>query len=143
VHPFCQNVDGDAELAVDTSLGSILEHCPRLEAFRLAGSLCSTRIIKQVIQGIKSSPDHPSSLRVLGLGPVGAGILWIDIAHGLGSTGVSAGLDRVVIAEDDLRVIPAGVRCVTLEKFDELRRKGVDVVFAEHQQVGELLWPVA
>ena len=69
--------------------------------------------------------------------------MWIDIAHVLGFTGVSAGLERVVITEDDLRVIPADVRCVTLEKFDELRRKGVDVVFAEHRKVGDLLWPAA
>jgi len=134
-----QNVDSDVGLTTDTSLGSFLENCPRLEAFRLSGSLCSTHIVKKVIQGMKPSPGHPSSLRVLGLGPVGVGILWCDVAHILGFTGVGVGLERVVIAEGDLRVIPADARCVTLEKFDELRRKGVDVVFADHQGVGDLL----
>lgn len=88
---------------------------------------------------MKPSSDHPSSLRVLGLGPIGVGILWNDIAHGLGFTGVSVGLERVVIAEGDLRVMSADARCVTLEKFNELRRKGIDVVSAEHRQVGDLL----
>ena len=91
--------------------------------------------MKQVIQGMKPTPGHPHSLRVLGLGPVGAGILWYDVAHVLGF----AGLDRVVIAEGDLGVIPVDARCVTFKKFDELRGKGVDVVFAEHQRVGDLL----
>jgi len=95
--------------------------------------------MKQVIQGMKPTSGYPPSLRVLGLGPVGAGILWYDITHVLGFTGVAAGLDRVVIAEGDLGVIPADARCVTLKKFDELRGKGVDVVFAEHRRVGDLL----
>jgi len=95
--------------------------------------------MKQIIQGMKPSPGRPSSLRVLGLGPVGVGILWCDIAHILGFTGVSAGLDMVVIAEGDVRAIPVDARCATLEKFDELRRKGVDVVFAEHRRVEDLL----
>lgn len=137
--PFSQNVDGDAGLAVDVGLGSILEHCPRLEAFRLSGSLCSTGIVKQIVQGMKPSLGHPSSLRVLGLGPVGPGILWNDLAHVLCFTGVSTGLEKVVIAEGDLRAIPADARCVTLEKFDDVRRKGIDVVFAEHRRVGDLL----
>jgi hypothetical protein len=124
---------------MDMSLGSVLEHCPQLEAFRLSGSLCSTHIMKQVIQGMKPAPGQPTSLRVLGLGPVGTGILWCDIAHSLDFTGVGAGLERVVIAEGDLGVIPADARCVTLEKFDELRSKGVGIVFAEHQRVGDLL----
>lgn len=124
---------------MDTSLGSVLEHCPRLEAFRLSGSLCSTHVMKQVIQSMNPTPGRPSSLRVLGLGPVGAGILWSDIAHVLNFTGVGAGLERVVIAEGDLGVIPADARCVTLKKFDELRGKSVDVVFAEHRRVGDLL----
>jgi len=134
----CQNVDIDVGLVVDTSLGSVLEHCPRLEALRLSGSLCSAHIMKQVIQGMKPALAHPSSLRVLGLGPVGAGILWYDIAHILGFAGVGAGLERVMIAEGDLRVIPTDARCVALEKFAELRNKGVDVVFAEHHRVGDL-----
>lgn len=96
--------------------------------------------MKTIIQGLKpSSPAHPRSLRVLGLGPVGTGILWWDVAHILVFTGVSAGLETVVIAEGDLRVIPADARCATLEKFDELRRRGVDVVFVDHQRVGDLL----
>jgi len=95
--------------------------------------------MKNVIQGMKPLPGHPSSLRVLGLGPVGVGILWHDVAHVLGFIGVGAGLERVVITEGDLKVIPANARCVTLEKFDELRRKGVDVVFTEHRGVGDLL----
>jgi hypothetical protein len=95
--------------------------------------------MKRVIQGMKSSPGRPSSLRALGLGPVGVGILWCDLAHILGFAGVSAGLDRVVIAEEDLRAIPADARWVTLEKFDELRRKGVGVVFAEHRRVEDLI----
>lgn len=132
--------DSDIGLTAGANPGSILEHCPRLEALRLSGSLCSTRIVKQAIQGMKpSSPVHLSSLRVLGLGPVGVGILWNDVAHILGFTGVSAGLERVVIAEGDLRRIPANARCATLEKFDELGRKGVGVVFAEHRRVGDLL----
>jgi len=123
---------------MDVDPCSVLEYCPRLEALRLSGSLCSTRIMKRIIQGMKPSPGCPSSLRVLGLGPVGTGILWCDVAHILGFAGVIAGLDRVVITEGDLRAIPADARCATLEKFDELRRKGVDVVFAEHRQVGDL-----
>ena len=95
--------------------------------------------MKQVIQGMKPSPGHSSSLRVLGLGPVGVGILWCDIAHVLGSNGVGVGSARVVIEEGDLRVIPADARFATLEKFDQLRSKGVDVVFAEHRRVGDLL----
>ncbi|KAF9644241.1 hypothetical protein BDM02DRAFT_3131881 [Thelephora ganbajun] len=134
-----QNVDSDVGLTIDTCLGSVLEHCPRLEALRLSGSLCSTHMMEQVIQGIKPISGHPPSLRVLGLGPVGAGILWNDVAHVLGFTGVGAGLERVVITEGDLRVIPVDARCVTLEKFDELRGKGVDVVISEHRRVGDLL----
>ena len=65
--------------------------------------------------------------------------MWNDIAHILGFTGVGVGLERVVIAESDLRAVSADARCATLEKFDELRRKGVYVVFAEHRQVGDLL----
>ena len=136
---FRQNVDNDIRPAMGTSLGSVLEHCPRLKAFRLSGSLCSTQIVKRVIQGMKPSPGRSSSLRVLGLGPAGVGILWNDIAHILGFTGVGVGLERVVIAESDLRAVSADARCATLEKFDELRRKGVYVVFAEHRQVGDLL----
>ena len=138
VHLY-QGDDNDVRLAMDSNPCSILEHCPRLEAFRLSGSLCSTHTMKKVIQGMKPSPGCPSSLRVLGLGPVGVGILWCDIAHILGFAGVSAGLDRVVIAEGDVRAIPADARCATLEKFDELRRKGVDVIFTEHQRVEDLL----
>ena len=95
--------------------------------------------MKQVIQGMKPTSGQPPSLRVLGLGPVGAGILWYDIAQVLGFAGAVAGLDRVVITEGDLGVIPADARCVTLKKFDELRGNGVDVVFAEHRRVGDLL----
>jgi len=133
-----QNVGTGAGLAVDAGLGSILEYCPRIEAFRLSGSLCSTPVMKRVIQGIKPAPGHPSSLRVLGLGPVGVGISWCDIAQVLSFTGVGAGLERVVIAEGDLRVVPADALNVTLEKFDELS-KGVDVVLAEHRRVEDLL----
>lgn len=125
---------------MDVSSSSFLEHCPRLEALRLSGSLCSTRAVKTIIQGLKpSSSAHPRSLRVLGLGPVGTGVLWWDVAHILVFTGANAGLETVVIAEGDLRVIPADARCATLEKFDELRRTGVDVVFADHRRVGDLL----
>lgn len=94
--------------------------------------------MKQIIQGTKSAPEHPSSLRVLGLGPVGVGIL-CDIAPVLNLAGLGTGLERVVIAEGDLRVAPEDARCVTLKKFDELRGKGVDVVFAEHRGVEDLL----
>lgn len=132
---YCQNVDG---LTMDTSLGSVLEHCPRLEALRLSGSLCSAETINQVIQGIKPAPGNPISLSVLGLGPVGAGVSWSDVSHALSLVTLDAGLQRVVIAEDVLRVIPADVRYLTLEKFTELRNTGLDVVFAKHQRVGDL-----
>lgn len=121
------------------SLGSIPEHCPRLEALRLSGSLCSAEIMKQVIQSINSSPGHPSPLRVLGLGPVGAEVLWSDVSHVLGFVSANAGLERVVIAEDDLRLIAAEDKWLALEKFAELKNKGLDVVFTEHRQVGDLL----
>lgn len=123
---------------MDTSLGSFLEHCPHLEALRLSGSLCSAETVKQVIQAMNPAPGNPISLRVLGLGPVGAGVLWSDLGHVLNVVGVGAGLQRVVIAEDVLRMIPADDRCLTLEKFTELRNKGLDVVFTEHQRVGDL-----
>lgn len=138
MRPF-QNVDNDVGIAMDANLGSVLEHCPRLEAFRLTGSLCSTHVMKQVIQGMKSASEHPSALRVLGLGPVAVGILWCDIAHVLGFTRVGVGLERVVITEGDLKAIPEDARYATLKKFDELRGKGVDVVVAEHSRVGDLL----
>lgn len=124
---------------MDRNLGSILEHCPSLEALRLSGSLCSTEVMKQVIQGMRPASGHLSSLRVLGLGPAGTGVLWSDVSHVLGPAAVGAGLERVVIAEDDLRVILAGNQCIALEKFTEMRNKGLDVVFAEHRQVGDLL----
>jgi len=75
----------------------------------------------------------------LGLGPVGVEILWHDIAHILNVTGVGASLETVTIAEGDLGVISPDARFLTLKKFDELRGNGVHVVFAEHQQVGDLL----
>jgi hypothetical protein len=68
---------------------------------------------------------------------VGTEVLWNDILHVLGFVGV--GLERVVIAEGDLRTMPADARCLALEKFVELRNKGLDVVFAEHRHVGDLL----
>ena len=95
--------------------------------------------MKQVIQSIESSPGHPSLLRVLGLGPVGAEILWSDVSHVLGFVGASAGLERVVIAEDDLRLIAAEDRWLALDKFAGLRNKGLDVIFSQHRQVGDLL----
>lgn len=133
---FCQNVGND--LTMGTSLDSVLEHCPRLEAFRLSGSLCSAHVMRQIIQGSTSASEHLSSLRVLGLRPVEVGVL-CDIAPVLNVAGVGAGLERVVIAEGDLRVVSEDARHATLKKFDELRRKGVDVVFAEHLGVGDLL----
>jgi hypothetical protein len=122
---------------VDTGLGSVLEHCPRLEALRLSGPLCSAEIIKEVIQGVQSAPGYLPSLRVLGLGPVGAGVSWSDVSHVLGIAGT--GLETVVIAEGDFRVTPADDQCLALEKFAELRSRGLDVVFAEHRHVGDLL----
>ena len=126
---------GGVVLAVDTTLGSIREYCPRLEALRLSGSLCSTDIMKQVIQGMKLAPEHSSPLRVLGLGPVGAGVSWSDVSHVLGIVG--AGLESVVIAEGDMRVIPADARGLALEKFAELANRGLHVVFAENPKVGD------
>lgn len=93
----------------------------------------------EVIQGIKSAPGHPSSLRTLGLGPVGTGVSWGDVSHVLGFVGVGAGLETVVIAEGDFKVVPADDQCLALEKFAELRSRGLDVVFSEHRQVGDLL----
>lgn len=135
---YCQDVDSDAGLPIGTSLGSLLEHCPRLEALRLSGSLCSAEIMKQFIQGLRPAPGNLISLRVLGLGPVGTGVLWSDVSHVLSFVGVGAGLQRVVIPEDVLKAIPADDRCLTLEKFAELRNKGLDVVFAQHRRVGDL-----
>jgi hypothetical protein len=94
--------------------------------------------MKQIIQGMNPTPGNPTSLRVLGLGPVGTGVLWSDVSHVLSFVGVGAGLQKVVVAEDVLRVIPADDRCLTLEKFAELRNKGLDVVFAEHRRVEDL-----
>jgi len=134
-----QNGDSGVGLAAGTTLGSVLEHCPRLEALRLSGPLCSAEIMTQVIQGIESTPGHPSSLRTLALGPVGTGVSWGDISHVLGFVGVGAGLETIVLAEGDFRVVPADDRCLALEKFAELRSRGLDIVFAEHRQVGDLL----
>lgn len=134
-----QDLDSGVDLTMNTSLGSILEHCPHLEALQLSGSHCSAETMKQVIQSIKTSPGHPSLLRVLGLGPVGVEVLWSDVSHVLGFVGASAGLERVVIAEDDLKLIAAEDKWLALEKFAGLRNKGLDVVFTEHRQVGDLL----
>lgn len=135
---YCQNLDSDIGLAIDTSLGSFLEHCPRLEALRLSGSLCSAETMKQLIQGMRPVLGNPISLPVLGLGPVGAGVLWSDVSHVLNFVALDAGLQRVVIADDVLKPIPADDRSLTLEKFTELRNKGVDVLFAKHRRVEDL-----
>lgn len=94
--------------------------------------------MKQVIQHMNPTPGNPTCLRVLALGPVGPGVLWSDVSHVLGLVGAGAGLQTVVVAEDILRVIPADDRCLALEKFTELRNKGLDVVFAQRRRVEDL-----
>ena len=65
-------------------------------------------------------------------------MLWSDVSHVLSFVIPDAGLERVVISEDVLRMIPVDDRCLTLEKFTELRNKGLNVVFAKHRRVGDL-----
>ena len=62
--------------------------------------------------------------------------MWSDILHLLAFVGAGASLERVVISEDTSRVIPTEDQCLTHER---LRNRGLDVVFAEHRRVGDLL----